>query len=44
MAGTEWSLIDPNPDVLFSDMGEGSILFDLNTKQYYSLNDGATAA
>ena len=34
----EWYRIVPSPDVLFSDMGEGGILFDLNSKQYYSLN------
>lgn len=37
----EWYRIVPSPDVLFSDMGEGGILFDLNSKQYYSLNPSA---
>lgn len=33
-----------NPDVLFSDLGEGGILFDLNSKRYFSLNASASAA
>lgn len=38
---TEWHHVRPNPDVLFSDLGEGGILFDLNSKQYFSLNSSA---
>jgi hypothetical protein len=37
----EWHQVRPNPDVLFSDLGEGGILFDLNSKQYFSLNRSA---
>jgi len=37
----EWHHVTPNPDVLFSDLGEGGILFDLNTKQYFSLSPSA---
>jgi hypothetical protein len=44
MSQVEWFAVVPSPDVLFSDMGEGAILFDLNTKQYYSLGPSAVAA
>lgn len=37
----DWHYVTPNPDVLFSDLGEGGILFDLNTKQYFSLTPSA---
>jgi hypothetical protein len=40
----EWHYVTPNPDVLFSDLGEGGILFDLNTKQYFSLSPSAATA
>ena len=41
---TGWAAVTPNPDVLFSDLGEGGILFDLNTKRYFSLNPSAAWA
>jgi hypothetical protein len=44
MIASEWFSVAPSPDVLFSDMGDGAILFDLNTKQYYSLGASAAAA
>jgi hypothetical protein len=37
----EWYAVQANRDVMCSDLGDGGILFDLNSKQYFSLNASA---
>jgi hypothetical protein len=34
----EWHQVQPASDVVSSDLLDGGVLFDLNTKQYYELN------
>ena len=35
---TQWFDIEISPDVVFSDLLDGGVLFDLNSKQYFALN------